>query len=105
MDSTNVKQTASSLSFIMAPVVFVLMALSFNAKADSKTQLNGCIKKVYSTASVSNLETKDLTKAVSAGIKECRQSVKSMVKAERASKKRSKLEAQLKKLQAKLGTL
>jgi ribosomal protein S20 len=80
---------------------------SIAAQADSNSDLNACIKKTYNAAlqAPSSTKASDLLKFVSKDIKACKDQVKSLVKAERAAKKRSKLESQLKKLQAKLGSM
>lgn len=92
-------------SLLISLSIFGAISAQASEVSQSELKLRGCIAQVYGQAASSKMAAKDITKAVSAGIKDCRQSVKAIAKAERAAKKRSKLETQLKKLQAKLSGL
>jgi hypothetical protein len=83
-----------------------LVILSFvnSAKADSELKLKACVTTAYKTAASDKGLSKEVIKTVNAAVRDCRKAVADEVKAERVAKKRSKLEAQIKKLQAKLSS-
>ena len=86
-------------------VTISLMVISLNSMASSETQLKNCLQKALTASSLElnrSDKASEVLKSMNVQIKACKDEVKSIVKAERASKKKSKLLDQIKKLQAKL---
>jgi hypothetical protein len=77
-----------------------------NAAQDSEKQLASCFKEQLEL-SIQNLDSYDSKtnmKLLNDNIKQCKNEVKSIVKAEKESKRQAKLVAQIAKLQSKLTT-
>jgi hypothetical protein len=88
-------------SLILLSALNYVSAAPNNSVSDAK--LKTCLTSVYSNASKSASPAKDTLKLVSSGVKECRQSVATLKKQEREQNKKLKIQAQIQKLQAKLG--
>lgn len=86
-------------------IVLALIAVVESHAAEittSEIKLRECLSLVYSKGAAFKGLSKDMTKMVSVGVRDCRHLVKGEVKRERDTKKRLKLESQIAKLQSKL---
>jgi hypothetical protein len=89
-------------------VTISLMVISLNSMASSEVQLKNCTQKAITTAGleINRAEkTQDVLKSMNAAIKTCRDSVKSLVQAEKKAKQKKSLLDKLAKMQEKLKSL
>jgi hypothetical protein len=89
---------------IITASLLLLSIVSVQAADVSKSELKlrGCLSLVYSSASSFKGASKDVTKLVSSGTKQCRDAVRAEAKNERAAKANARIVSQIAKLQAKL---
>jgi len=86
-------------------VTIALITVSLNSMANSEVQLKNCLQKTLTASSLElnrSEKPSDVLKSMNKSIKQCKDEVKALVKAEKAAAKKNKLMEAIKKLQAKL---